>query len=37
MSHHLKSGEDKNIRIANEAFENVAKIRILGDDAKKSE
>jgi hypothetical protein len=37
MSRHLNSGQNQNIRIANESFENVAKIQILGDDANKSE
>jgi hypothetical protein len=27
MSHHLKSGQNHNIRIANELFENVAKFK----------
>jgi hypothetical protein len=30
MSHHPHSGQNKNIRIANELFENVAKFKYLG-------
>jgi hypothetical protein len=30
MSHYLKSGQNQNIRIANESFENVSKFRYLG-------
>jgi hypothetical protein len=35
MSRHPNSGQNQNIRIANESFENVCKIQILGDDAYK--
>jgi hypothetical protein len=39
MSRHSNSGQNQNIRIANESFENVAKFKylILGNDANKSE
>jgi hypothetical protein len=30
MSHHLNSGHNQNIRIANELFEKVAKFKYLG-------
>jgi hypothetical protein len=30
MSHHLNSGQNQNIRIANELFEKVAKFKYLG-------
>jgi hypothetical protein len=34
---HPNTGQNQNIRIANESFEKVAKIQIPGDDTKKSE
>jgi hypothetical protein len=34
MSHHLNSGQNQNIRIANESFE-TGKIQILGDNTNK--
>jgi hypothetical protein len=37
MSRHPNSGQNHNIRTANESFENVEKIQILGDDTNKSE
>jgi flagellar hook protein FlgE len=37
MSCHLNSGQNQNIRIANELFEKVAKFKILGDNTNKSE
>jgi hypothetical protein len=30
MSHHQKSGQNQNIRIGDESFENVAKFKYLG-------
>jgi hypothetical protein len=30
MSHHPNSGQNQNIRIANESFENVANVKFLG-------
>jgi hypothetical protein len=35
MSLHLNSGQNQNIRIANESFENVDKIHVLRDDTNK--
>jgi hypothetical protein len=37
MSRHPNSGQNQNIRIANESFENVAEFKYLGDDTNKSE
>jgi hypothetical protein len=37
MSLHPNSGQNQNIRIANESFENVTKFKYLGDDTNKSE
>jgi hypothetical protein len=37
MSHHLNSGQNQNIRIANGSFEKGGKIQILWDDTNKSE
>jgi hypothetical protein len=37
MSRHPNSGQNQNIRIANESFEKGGKIQILGDDTNKSE
>jgi hypothetical protein len=37
MSHHLNSGQNQNIRIANELSDKCGRIQILGDDTNKSE
>jgi hypothetical protein len=37
MSRHPNSGQNQNIRIANELFENVAKFKYFGNDSNKSE
>jgi hypothetical protein len=37
MSRHPNSVQNQNVRIANESFENVANIPVLGDDTNKSE
>jgi hypothetical protein len=37
MSRHPNSGQNQNIRIADESFKNVTKVQILGDDTNKSE
>jgi hypothetical protein len=37
MSRHQKSGQNQNILIGNESFENVAKLQPLGDDTKQND
>jgi hypothetical protein len=37
MPHHPNSGQSQNIEIANELFENLREIQMLGDDTNKSE
>jgi len=37
MARYPNSGQNQYIRTANESFENVAKVQILGDDTNKSE
>jgi hypothetical protein len=35
LSRHMSSGQDQNIRIANESFEKVAKLKVFGDNTNK--